>query len=56
MRLLVSGVTPEFIKCGDWKFDRCTGYEVDEQIGWGIDGIGSVLIAAERRKPTGMGS
>ena len=48
MRLFVSEVTPEFIKCGDWKFDRCTGYEVDELIGWGVGDSGSILIAAER--------
>lgn len=34
-RLKVTSVDGEFIHCGWWKFDRRTGAEVDEELGWG---------------------
>jgi hypothetical protein len=63
MELVVSAVDEEFIRCGPpdtgWKFDRDTGMEVDEVIGWGPQfGVsGSYLIASEdgtsREEPEG---
>jgi hypothetical protein len=50
MTLVVSAVDEDFIHCGPpgvgWKFDRATGIEVDEEIGWGPQfGVaGSYLI------------
>jgi hypothetical protein len=38
MKLIVTAVDERFIHCGGpggWKFDRETGDEVDEEIGWG---------------------
>lgn len=49
MTLVVTGVDERFIHCGGpggWKFDRSTGIEVDEELGWGPQfGIsGSYLV------------
>jgi hypothetical protein len=50
MTLAVSAVDENSIHCGPpgvgWKFDRATGIEVDEEIGWGPQfGVaGSYLI------------
>ncbi|AEU37589.1 hypothetical protein [Granulicella mallensis] len=35
MKLRVSKVTNQVITCGDWEFDRATGAEIDELLGWG---------------------
>jgi hypothetical protein len=35
MELVVTSLDEHFIHCGPWKFDRLTGAEVDEEIGWG---------------------
>jgi hypothetical protein len=35
MNLEVTVVGPEIIACGDWIFDRRTGMEIDEELGWG---------------------
>jgi hypothetical protein len=37
MVLVVTGVDDRFIHCGEggWKFDRESGLEVDEELGWG---------------------
>ena len=35
MKLHVSRVTDQIITCGDWEFDRETGAEIDELLGWG---------------------
>jgi hypothetical protein len=37
MVLVVTRVDERFIYCGEggWKFDRASGFEVDEEIGWG---------------------
>lgn len=35
MPLFVSELTDTLIICGGWKFDRATGAEVDEELGWG---------------------
>lgn len=52
MELVVTEVSDEVIVCGGpggWRFDRVTGIEVDEELGWGPQfGItGSYLILAE---------
>lgn len=43
MALIVSKVDEKLIHCGDWTFDRTTGAEVDEELGWGNAGTGSFL-------------
>lgn len=35
MRLRISKITPSKIHCGGWEFDRKTGAEIDEELGWG---------------------
>jgi hypothetical protein len=35
MKLRVTEITEERIICGPWQFDRQTGAEVDEDLGWG---------------------
>lgn len=35
MNLTVTGITDATIFCGDWEFDRVTGAEIDEFLGWG---------------------
>ena len=37
MELIVTSVDDDFIYCGEvggWKFDRNTGMEIDEDLGW----------------------
>lgn len=36
MKLKVTEVTPIHIICGWWTFDRKTGVEEDEDLGWGV--------------------
>ncbi len=35
MKLPLSKVTEEVITCLDWEFDRATGAEIDDLLGWG---------------------
>ena len=35
MKLRVSKVTAEVITCAAWDFDRTTGAEIDDLLGWG---------------------
>ena len=35
MRLSVSAITDRIITCSDWQFDKATGAEIDEVLGWG---------------------
>ena len=35
MKLRVSNVTDQVITCSDWEFDRATGAEIDDLLGWG---------------------
>jgi hypothetical protein len=35
MHLEVTDVTHDRIICGDWEFDRQTGAEIDDVLGWG---------------------
>jgi hypothetical protein len=52
MELRVISLDDEFIYCGEpgvgWKFDRDTGIEVDEALGWGPPPavIGTYLVPA----------
>lgn len=44
MPLIVSKVDETFIHCGDWKFLKSNGNEVDEELGWdGISKTGSFI-------------
>ena len=43
--LRVSAVTEERIICGDWQFDKRTGAEIDEFLGWGPALTGSYILA-----------
>lgn len=45
MKLKVTKVDDKLIHCGDWTFDRVTGAEVDEDLGWGPTATGSVLLS-----------
>lgn len=47
MRLLVTAVDENFIYCGDWKFSRRNGAEIDEFLGWDERKSGSQLVAKE---------
>lgn len=46
MELKVTALTPDRIVCGAWEFDRATGVEEDEELGWGVKfGVtGSYLV------------
>ena len=35
MKLPVSAITDRIITCNAWQFDRATGAEIDEDLGWG---------------------
>jgi hypothetical protein len=35
VRLTVSAITDRNITCGAWEFDKATGAEIDEDLGWG---------------------
>lgn len=41
MLLKVTGLTPDRVTCGLWEFDRQTGAEIDEELGWGPEETGS---------------
>lgn len=43
MKLKVTNVDDKLIHCGHWTFDRVTGGEVDEDLGWTAHQTGSVL-------------
>jgi hypothetical protein len=47
MLLEVTRVTSDRIICGAWEFDRKTGAEIDEELGWGPDGTGSWIRPVE---------
>ena len=49
MQLRVTSVDDTLIHCGLWTFDRDTGAEVDEDLGWGPDTYtGSVIASWEQ--------
>lgn len=35
MDLRISAITEDRIVCGAWQFDRKTGAEIDDDLGWG---------------------
>ena len=35
MKLQVSDITDQLITCSAWQFDKATGAEIDEELGWG---------------------
>jgi hypothetical protein len=35
MKLQVSEITEQLIVCSAWLFDKATGAEIDEELGWG---------------------
>lgn len=35
MHLRITEITDNLIVCGDWRFDRVTGAEIDEDLDWG---------------------
>jgi hypothetical protein len=49
MELKVTVVTSNRILCGDWEFDRQTGAEIDEFLGWGPAGSGTYISATAIR-------
>lgn len=45
MDMKITAVTDTVIRCGAWTFDRDTGAEIDEDLGWGPENgvTGSIL-------------
>jgi hypothetical protein len=45
MKLKVTKVAEKTVECGPWTFDKATGAEIDEELGWGPPpkGTGSYL-------------
>ena len=44
INLLESAIDDKLITCGAWTFNRATGGEVDEDLGWdGVNLTGSIL-------------
>lgn len=41
MRVRVTAVTATRVECGDWTFDRDTGWEIDDELGWSSSGSGA---------------
>lgn len=52
MKLRVTDVTEDRIICGAWEFDRATGAEIDDDLGWGPPPkmTGSYLMGFEERE------
>jgi len=44
IELLISDITENLIVCGPWTFDKVTGAEIDEELGWGNIVTGSYLV------------
>jgi hypothetical protein len=43
LRLRVTTVTEDRVICGLWEFDRETGAEIDDFLGWGLTVTGSYI-------------
>ncbi len=43
MKLKVSAIDDKYIHCSHWKFDKVTGAEIDEDLGWDKFNTGSYL-------------
>ena len=47
MRLKVTQITADRIICGAWEFDRQSGAEIDEDLGWGPGGVTGSFLEPE---------
>lgn len=48
MKLKVSYIDDGTIQCGAWVFDKETGAEIDEDLGWGpLTGTGSYIVVED---------
>ena len=47
MRLKVTQLTADRIICGGWEFDRQSGAEIDEDLGWGPSGVTGSFLEPE---------
>jgi len=47
MRLKVTQLTADRIICSAWEFDRQTGAEIDEDLGWGPGGVTGSFLEPE---------
>jgi hypothetical protein len=55
MSLTVKSITANRIVCfGGWEFCRVTGAEIDEQLGWGPDGVTGSYIQPGDAEDTGF--
>lgn len=54
MKLTVTEITEHKIVCGHWEFDRDTGAEIDDDLGWGAPplGTGSYLRTTQTQGET----
>jgi hypothetical protein len=43
MALKVTAVTEKTVVCGAWTFDKVTGGEIDEELGWDACNTGSII-------------
>lgn len=43
MDLTITKIDEKLIHCGDWTFDRVTGAEIDETLGWNSQFSGSYI-------------
>jgi hypothetical protein len=52
MKLRVSEITDRLIICSAWQFDKATGAEIDEELGWGPPPLmtGSYLDSSKTEK------
>jgi hypothetical protein len=46
MNLKITEVTDKRVVCGAWEFDRETGAEIDDDLGWGTGMSGSYITRA----------
>lgn len=44
MRLTITAIRGDRIICGAWEFDKNTGAEIDEDLGWGPTASGSFIF------------
>ncbi len=50
IKLTVTSITDDLIVCDLWEFDRATGIEIDEYLGWGprFGTSGSYLVECQK--------
>lgn len=51
MPLKVDKVTDTIVVCGPWEFDKKTGSEIDEELGWNVEKTGSFIIRVGDQYP-----